>query len=139
MPLLHFHIFEGRNEEAVKKLLDVSHEAMFEVFQVPYRDRYQLVSEYKPSHMIMEDTGLGIQRSENFILLQIFTRPRGSEAMTKFYRILADMLRIECGIEGSDLMISVVENNDSHWSFGNGRAQFLTGELGSKKTIENLF
>lgn len=134
MPLLHFHIFQGRTEDEVRKILDVSHEAMFEVFKVPYRDRYQLVSEYKPSHMIMEDTGLGIQRSEKFILLQVFTRPRGAEATTKFYKVLADLLKTECGIEGSDLMISVVENDDPHWSFGHGRAQFLTGELGVKKS-----
>jgi hypothetical protein len=27
-------------------------------------------------------------------------------------------------------MVSIVENTDADWSFGNGEAQFLTGKLG---------
>jgi hypothetical protein len=34
-----------------------------------------------------------------------------------------------CAIATSDVMISLVTNTDEDWSFGNGRAQFLTGEL----------
>lgn len=132
MPLLHFHILEGRNDAEIKKLLDTAHEAMLEVFQVPRRDRYQLVSEHKPSHMIVEDTGLDIPRTEKVVLLQMFSRPRAPEKTAEFYKLLTDRLKAECGIEPSDVMVSVVENEDAHWSFGNGRAQFLTGELGGK-------
>ncbi len=28
-------------------------------------------------------------------------------------------------------MVSIVENTDADWSFGNGEAQFLTGRLGA--------
>jgi hypothetical protein len=34
-----------------------------------------------------------------------------------------------CGIEQNDIVVSIVTNSDADWSFGNGRAQFLTGEL----------
>jgi hypothetical protein len=34
-----------------------------------------------------------------------------------------------CGIPPSDVVVSIVTNSDEDWSFGNGRAQFLTGEL----------
>jgi malonate semialdehyde decarboxylase len=34
-----------------------------------------------------------------------------------------------CGIEQNDIVVSLVANSDADWSFGNGRAQFLTGEL----------
>jgi hypothetical protein len=30
-------------------------------------------------------------------------------------------------------MVSFVENTDEDWSFGHGRAQFLTGELGASE------
>jgi hypothetical protein len=33
------------------------------------------------------------------------------------------------GIEQNDIVVSLVANSDADWSFGNGRAQFLTGEL----------
>jgi hypothetical protein len=29
----------------------------------------------------------------------------------------------------NDIVVSIVTNSDADWSFGNGRAQFLTGEL----------
>jgi hypothetical protein len=39
-------------------------------------------------------------------------------------------LQQKCGIAPSDVMVSIVENTDADWSFGNGEAQFLTGKLG---------
>ena len=35
----------------------------------------------------------------------------------------------ECGLGDGDLIVSVAENSKEDWSFGAGRAQFLTGEL----------
>ncbi|OAJ67113.1 tautomerase family protein [Gluconobacter cerinus] len=132
MPLLHFHMLEGRTDAEIKTLLDAAHEAMLEAFEVPRGDRYQLVSEYKPSRMIVEDTGLGIPRTEKVVVVQMFSRPRGEEKTALFYKFLTEYLEKECGISSSDVMVSVVENEDAHWSFGLGRAQFLTGELGGK-------
>ncbi|GCE88514.1 tautomerase family protein [Komagataeibacter diospyri] len=135
MPLLHFHLLEGRTDAEIRTLLDAAHEAMLEAFAVPRRDRYQLVSEYKPSRMIVEDTGLDIPRTDKVVVVQMFSRPRGADKTAEFYRLLTERLEQECGIAPSDVMISVVENEDAHWSFGNGRAQFLTGELGGGRPV----
>ena len=35
-------------------------------------------------------------------------------------------------------MVSIVSNTDADWSFGNGRAQFLTGELYSSTFLREL-
>ena len=130
MPLMHFHIVKGaRTPDELRSLLNAAHDAMLEAFSVPARDRYQIVSEHEPTHMIVEDTGLDIPRTPKVVLLQVFSRPRGKEQMAAFYRILAATLQARVGLAPSDLMVSVVENGDEHWSFGNGRAQFLTGEL----------
>ncbi|GBQ46938.1 4-oxalocrotonate tautomerase [Acidomonas methanolica] len=126
-------MLEGRTDAEIKTLLDAAHEAMLEAFAVPRRDRYQIVSEHKPSRFIVEDTGLDIPRTDKVILVQMFSRPRGEEKTTLFYKLLTERLEKECGIAPSDVMVSVVENADAHWSFGNGRAQFLTGELGGGK------
>lgn len=45
------------------------------------------------------------------------------------YAALAERLEQECGVPKSDLVISVARNEKEDWSFGMGRAQFLTGEL----------
>lgn len=129
MPLLHFHVIKGRKPEELRLLLDTTHEAMLEAFKVPERDRYQIVSEHDPAHMIIEDTGLGIPRTDKVVLLQVTSRPRSKEQIAEFYKLLAKKLEARCGLAPSDLMVSIVQNADEHWSFGLGRAQFLTGEL----------
>ena len=133
MPLLRFDLIEGRSDAELETLLDAAHRAMLAAFKVPERDRYQIVHEHKPSRLIVEDTGLGIVRTEKVVVLQVTSRPRGREAKETFYRLLAHELEKSCGIAPSDLMVSFIENTDEDWSFGHGRAQFLTGELGSKE------
>ncbi len=134
MPLLRFDLIEGRSKSELKELLDAAHRAMLAAFKVPDRDRYQIVHEHKRSRMIVEDTGLGIPRTDDVVLLQVTTRPRGREAKELFYKLLVEELEKSCGIAPSDVMVSMVENTDEDWSFGLGRAQFLTGELaGSEK------
>ncbi|MFT9025310.1 tautomerase family protein [Acetobacter indonesiensis] len=130
MPLLHFHIIKGsRSATEIRSLLDSAHQAMLQAFKVPERDRYQLVSEHDQTHMIIEDTGLNIPRTDKVLLLQVVSRPRSKEQIAEFYKLLAENLEQDCGLAASDLMVSIVPNSDEHWSFGLGRAQFLTGDL----------
>ena len=58
MPLTRIDILEGHSDDYVQQLLDGVHVAMVEAFAVPVRDRYQVLSERKPSRLIMQDTGL---------------------------------------------------------------------------------
>jgi hypothetical protein len=129
MPLLYFNVLEGRTDAELKTMLDAAHRAMLAAFKVPERDRYQIVNEYKPSRMVVEDTGLGIPRSDKVVVVQVISRPRGKEAKQTFYRLLTEELQASCGIAPSDVMVSVIENTDEDWSFGLGRAQFLEGDL----------
>jgi hypothetical protein len=46
-----------------------------------------------------------------------------------FYRLLVERLATHCGIAPDDVIVNFVTNADEDWSFGAGRAQFLTGEL----------
>ena len=129
MPLIRFDLYQGRSDQELKTLLDTAHRVMVEAFKVPERDRYQIVTEHRPSRMIAEDTGLGIPRTENFVMIQITTRPRSREMKETFYKRMAEELHTHCGIAPSDVMMSFVTNTDDDWSFGLGRAQFLTKEL----------
>ena len=129
MPLLRFDLVEGRSPAEIQNLLDATHEAMLEAFQVPPGDRYQIVHEHPPKLLIVEDTGLGIPRTEKCVVLQVTTRPRSREMKEAFYRLLCERLQEKCGIPATDVVVSMVTNTDDDWSFGHGRAQFLTGEL----------
>lgn len=129
MPLIKIDIFEGRTEEQVKSLLDSAHRAMVDAFEVPEGDRYQILSEHRPGRMMIEDTGLGIPRTDRVVVISVTSRPRTEESKVKFYQLLAKLLKENCDLEPEDLVVSIVTNSDADWSFGLGRAQFLTGEL----------
>lgn len=129
MPLLKFNIIRGRSPAEIATLLDAAHEAMLQAFKVPASDRYQIVLEHDAHLIRAEDTGLGFTRSDKFLLLEVVSRPRDKTAKQTFYRLLCEKLEAACGIASSDIMISFVINSDDDWSFGGGKAQFLTGEL----------
>jgi hypothetical protein len=129
MPLLKFDIILGRDDAQLKTLLDATHQAMVQAFEVPSSDRYQCITQHRLGELVLQDTGLGYTRSANAVLLTVISRPRSQEQKTAFYRLLAEKLWVDCGLSPDDLIVSLVENADADWSFGRGRAQFLTGEL----------
>jgi phenylpyruvate tautomerase PptA (4-oxalocrotonate tautomerase family) len=129
MPLLRIDVIEGRSEDELKKLLDAIHCAMLAAFKVPKRDRYQIVHEHPAAEMKVEDTGLGIPRTEGVVMVQVTTRPRSRLEKQTFYELLCRELNRCCGVKPSDVVVSITQNADEDWSFGYGRAQFLTGEL----------
>jgi len=129
MPLIRFDAVEGRSPEEVKALLDAAHRAVLTAFKVPPRDRYQIYHEHPAQHLIVEDTGLGIERTRNLLVVTVVSKPRSEELKQKFYAELCRELQESCGIAPSDVMVSMINNSAADWSFGNGRAQFLTGEL----------
>lgn len=128
MPFLRVDAYEGRSKEQVEEVLDAIHRAVVSAFGVPLRDRYQVYQEHSESSFIVQDTGLGIERSKNFIFIGITSRRRSEAQKRGLYTNLVDELRT-VGIEPNDIAVAIVTNSDADWSFGHGRAQFLTGEL----------
>ena len=129
MPLLQFDVVQGRSESEMRTLLDAAHRAVLAAFKVPERDRYQIVHENKRYQMVFEDTGLGLTRTDNLVMVRVFTSPRSDEQKQFFMAELCRELKESCGIPGSDLMISFITNGKGDWSFGNGVAQYMTGDL----------
>ncbi|KIU48023.1 MULTISPECIES: tautomerase family protein [Bradyrhizobium] len=129
MPFLRFDVIEGRGDVEIQRLLDVTHEVLVETLHVPQRDRYQVVHVHPRCQVVALDTGLDIPRTDSLVMLQLTSRPRDKALKLDFYRVLAERLSSACGIAPSDLVINFVINDDEDWSFGMGRAQFMTGEL----------
>lgn len=129
MPLLQFDVIQGRSESELRTLLDAAHRAVLTAFQVPPRDRYQIVHENKVYQMVFQDTGLGFTRSDNLVMVRVYTSPRSAEQKQRFMAELARELRESSGVQGHDLMISFITNDKGDWSFADGEAQYLTGRL----------
>jgi len=120
MPVVH---------QELRKLADTIQDVMLDVFAAPPRDRYQIITEHDKGHIIVEDTGLGLERSNGIVIIQIFQQGRSTEQKVAVYAELAKRLEAECGVRPEDLIISVMSNRHSDWSFGLGQAQFVAGTL----------
>jgi phenylpyruvate tautomerase PptA (4-oxalocrotonate tautomerase family) len=129
MPLVSIHLVRGRSPEQVRALLDAAHDAMVEALGVPATDRYQIVTQHEPGEVMALDTDLGLQRTDQLVIVHVISRQREAHAKQALYRLLAEHLERRCNVAAADLIVAVVENGEADWSFGNGRAQFLTGEL----------
>jgi cupin superfamily acireductone dioxygenase involved in methionine salvage len=102
---------------------------MREYFDAPDRDRYQIITEHKRGQIIAEDTGLGFERTDDIVIVQIFQQGRTLHHKRAAYKALAERLQGETGLKPSDLIVLVVENSREDWSFGDGIAQFVEGQL----------
>ena len=104
-------------------------EVLEEVFAAPPRDRYQVIGEHPSRNLILQDTGLGFERTDDRVLVQVFQQGRSAAQKKALYARLAERLTVECGVAPTDLMVSVAASSREDWSFGLGRAQFLEGDL----------
>jgi phenylpyruvate tautomerase PptA (4-oxalocrotonate tautomerase family) len=129
MPLVRIDVTEGRSPAEVRAVADAVHTSIVEIFGIPVRDRFQIVTQQPAAGIIAEDAGLGFERTGGVVMIQITTqRGRTVEAKTALYARIASALA-EVGVAGEDVFIGYVENGPEDWSFGFGRAQYLTGEL----------
>ena len=131
MPLVYYDIVRGRSRDEIRALLDSAQGAMLEAFETPERDGYQLVTEHSPDEIIIQDNGLGIERSENMVVIHLISR-RGrktSAQKEKLYELLVRNLKRDCGLDPADLVVVITENESEDWSLGYGKAQFCNGDL----------
>lgn len=128
MPLVRIDLVTGREPGADRAIAAAVHEAIVSAYGIPERDRFQIVTEHPIENVIAHDAGLGFERKLP-VIIQIFTqRGRADDAKQRLYAEIARRLA-EVGVAGEDLFIGYVENGPQDWSFGFGRAQYLTGEL----------
>src|SRR4030095_12838557 len=92
MPLVRIDLLKGRTPEEVRRLADTVQEVMLDVFAAPPRDRYQIITEHDKGQIIAEDTGLGFDRSDGILIIQIFQQGRSNEQKVAAYAELAKRL-----------------------------------------------
>ena len=129
MPLVRIDVQAGRTPAQLRRIADTVQEVMLDVFAAPVGDRYQIITEHAVGHIIAEDTGLGLERTDGVTVIQIFQQGRNVEQKQAAYDQLAKRLDAAALVRPEDLIVSVMANEREDWSFGLGRAQFLTGEL----------
>jgi len=87
--LVRIDVIEGRTDDELRALADTVHGVMLDVFAAPPGDR-QVITEHRPGHLILEDTGLGFTRTDAMVLVQIFQQGRTAEQKRALYRTIAE-------------------------------------------------
>ena len=94
------------------------------------RDYFHVLTEHPAGQSLAQDAGLGFERTPDVVMIQTFTQSgRSQEAKQSLFAAIAEELAA-AGVAGEDVFIGYVENTAGDWSFGFGRAQYVTGELG---------
>lgn len=129
MPLVRIDVNAGRSPEELGNLSRRIHDAILAEYGIPERDYFHIVTEHARGQIFAQDAGLGFERSQDVVMIQIFTQGgRSQEAKQALFAAIAAQLG-EVGVAGEDVFLGYVENTASDWSFGFGRAQYVTGEL----------
>ena len=125
MPLVRISLRAGKSPEYRRAIADGIHRAMVETLAAPEHDRFQVVTEHSADGLIYDPTYLGIQRSDDVVLVQITLSagrkpPQKRDFMARAAALLAD----NPGLRPQDLFINLVEVAWENWSFGDGKAQY---------------
>jgi phenylpyruvate tautomerase PptA (4-oxalocrotonate tautomerase family) len=98
MPLVRICLREGKSAAYRKAIADGVYTALRETFNVPDEDRFITISEHDEESFLFSRTYMGIERSDDLIILQItVSNTRSVEQKKALF---------------------------ARWSFGNGIAQY---------------
>jgi 4-oxalocrotonate tautomerase len=124
MPLVRVSLRRGKPAAYRKAILDGIYRAMLSTFDVPEEDRFMVVNEHDETDFSYSPTYLGIERSDDLVMIQITANnTRTVEKKKTFFRQLVDNLAADPGVRPEDVFINLVEVLPENWSFGNGVAQ----------------
>jgi phenylpyruvate tautomerase PptA (4-oxalocrotonate tautomerase family) len=125
MPLVRIDLPRGKSPEYRRTVGEVVYDTMIQAMKVPVNDRFQIISEHEPNDLIIDRTYLGVERSQDCIVIQVFLNEgRTTEVKKAFYQGVADGLHERLGLRLQDVFINLVEVKKENWSFGNGEAQY---------------
>jgi phenylpyruvate tautomerase PptA (4-oxalocrotonate tautomerase family) len=125
MPLVRISLRRGKSAAHLAALRSGVYQAMRETFAVPEDDRFILVHQHDPAEFDCDPHYLGIERSDDLVIVQITCNSGRTVAQKQaFYRRVAQNLAADPGLRPQDVFINLLETARENWSFGNGIAQY---------------
>ncbi|HEV2979267.1 MAG TPA: tautomerase family protein [Casimicrobiaceae bacterium] len=125
MPLVRISLRAGKPPVYRRAIGDGIHRAMVDTLAVPEHDRFQIITEHEPDGLVYDPSYLGIDRSDDVVLVQI-TLSVGRKPTQKrdFFARAAELLSQDPGLRSQDLFLNLVEVAWENWSFGAGKSQY---------------
>jgi phenylpyruvate tautomerase PptA (4-oxalocrotonate tautomerase family) len=125
MPLVRIDLQKGKDANYRRKAGQIVYEAMVATCGVPEKDHFQVIGEHDTENLVFDPDYLGIDRSGELVMVQIFfNEGRSVDQKKALYKAIADGLSSELKLRREDVFITLVEVKKENWSFGNGIAQY---------------
>lgn len=122
MPLTRITLCEGMSDGHLQQLSTLYHQTLVEVFEVPPKDKFQILEILPASALIYDPHYQTGCRDQGFILFQILAgKVRSTATRERLYARLAERLEAELGIHPDNLMVVIQQTDAEAWSFGQGR------------------
>jgi phenylpyruvate tautomerase PptA (4-oxalocrotonate tautomerase family) len=128
MPLVRIDLPAGKTARWKRAVADGVHAALVETVAIPADDRFQVLNEHAPENLIFDAGYMGIARSPDFTLVQIFWSVGRNDTLKRaLFAAIARNLSNDPGLRPEDVMVALGENTRIDWSFGNGIAHYVQG------------
>jgi phenylpyruvate tautomerase PptA (4-oxalocrotonate tautomerase family) len=125
MPLVRVDIKKHQDPTFAKRVGQLIYAAMHSAIGVPEHDNFQILAEHDEQHFIFDPEYLGINRTDQLVVIQItLNEGRSTEQKKLLYKTIAESLNTELAVRLEDVFINLVEVKKENWSFGNGIAQY---------------
>ncbi|GLU32247.1 tautomerase family protein [Trinickia caryophylli] len=126
MPLTRIALRAGKSFDYRLAIVGSVQQALVETFNVPEDDQFVLLSEHEPDTILYNRRYLGIERGDDFVVIQLtVSNTRSTAQKQALFRRIAELLHERCGLRMEDVFINLVEVLPENWSFGNGEAQYV--------------
>ena len=127
MPLVRISLRKGKPASYRRKITDNIYHALRETFEVPEEDRFMTVDEYEADNFFYSPNYMGIERSDEFVIVQITVSNTRTVAQKQaLFKRIAERLQGDLGLKPDDIFINLLEVGKENWSFGRGIAQYVT-------------
>lgn len=126
MPLVRVDLKKQQDPTYAKRVGQVIYAALRSAINIPENDNFQILAEHDEQHFIFDPQYLGIQRTDNLVVIQItMSEGRSLELKKLLYKTIVEGLETQLSVRPEDVFINLVEVKKENWSFGNGIAQYV--------------
>ena len=125
MPFVRVSLPQDLDDRQVTAIGEAVHEAMVQTFNVPPKDRFQVLTRHAPGELVCAAEYLDIRHGDQVAFVQITCNEGRTLEMKKaLFAQLAAGIAAASPIRQDDVIVSLVEVKKENWSFGNGIAQY---------------
>jgi phenylpyruvate tautomerase PptA (4-oxalocrotonate tautomerase family) len=127
MPLVRISVAQDISNEHLQRISDAVHESMITTFDVPAKDRFQVLTRHAPHELVYPPEYLDIPHRGPVVFIQITCNEgRTLEKKKALFARLASSIEAGGAIKAADVIVNLVEVKKENWSFGNGIAQYAS-------------